>query len=77
MVPKRYGVLFSYGLLPHTYRERFLRMAAQSAYGPIWLLALTTGLRKGELLGLRWQDVDLDRGVLRVRQTVGGATWTD
>lgn len=27
------------------------------------LMALTTGARKGELLGLRWQDVDLERGV--------------
>jgi integrase len=28
------------------------------------------GLRRGELLGLRWVDVDLNEGVLRVRQTV-------
>lgn len=34
-----------------------------------WLLALT-GLRIGELLALRWQDVDLETGMLRVRQTV-------
>src|SRR5205823_9706634 len=36
----------------------------------LWLLALTTGLRRGELLGLRWKDVDLERGVLHIRQTV-------
>lgn len=29
-----------------------------------------TGLRRGELLGVRWQDVDLDAGTLAVRQTV-------
>lgn len=28
-------------------------------------------MRRGELLGLRWADVDLDRGLLSVRQTVG------
>ena len=28
-----------------------------------------TGLRRGELLGLRWEDVDLEAGVLYVRQT--------
>jgi integrase len=50
---------------------RFLAVAAQSTYGPVWLLALTKGLRKGELLGVRWQDIDLERGILRVRQTVG------
>jgi len=34
-----------------------------------WLLALT-GLRIGELLALRWRDVDLESGCVRVRQTV-------
>jgi integrase len=32
----------------------------------LYLLALTTGMRQGELLGLRWPDVDLDGGELRV-----------
>lgn len=31
-------------------------------------VAVRTGLRQGELLGLQWRDVDLDRGELRVRQ---------
>jgi integrase len=34
-----------------------------------WLLVLT-GLRIGELLALRWQNVDLENGVLRVVETV-------
>ena len=34
----------------------------------LYAVALTLGLRQGELLGLRWEDLDLDRGVLRVRQ---------
>jgi integrase len=33
-------------------------------------MAMMTGLRRGELLGLRWQDVDLESGVLYVRQTL-------
>jgi len=32
----------------------------------LWILALTAGLRQGELLALKWPDVDLDRGSLRV-----------
>jgi integrase len=35
-----------------------------------YLTALILGLREGELLGLRWQDVDFDRRTLTVNQTV-------
>jgi integrase len=38
--------------------------------GPLFVLALATGLRRGELLGLRWADVDLPGRVLVVRQTL-------
>jgi integrase len=34
-------------------------------------LAFGTGLRRGELLALRWQDVDLRAGLLHVKQTLG------
>ena len=34
------------------------------------LLTLSTGLRQGEALGLRWQDVDLEAGTLRVRYSL-------
>ena len=36
----------------------------------LYVTALGTGLRQGELLGLRWEDVDLDAGRLRVRHTL-------
>lgn len=39
-------------------------------YIPI-LLALTCGLRRGEVYGLRWQDVDLDAGRLTINQALG------
>ena len=38
---------------------------------PIVATALGTGLRRGELLALRWQDVDLDGAHLRVERTLG------
>ncbi|MDP8951369.1 MAG: site-specific integrase, partial [Actinomycetota bacterium] len=36
----------------------------------LYVLAVTTGMRQGELLGLRWRDVDLDRAVVRISQTL-------
>src|SRR5215204_1044559 len=36
----------------------------------LFVLAIHTGLRQGELLGLKWEDVDLESGTLRVRRTL-------
>jgi integrase len=38
------------------------------------LVALKTGMRQGELLGLRWSDVDLEQAVVRVRRSYTGGT---
>lgn len=35
-----------------------------------WTVALLAGLRQGEALGLRWEDIDLDTGLIRVRRAV-------
>ena len=45
------------------------RLAGHSLL-PIVELALATGMRRGELLGLQWGDVDLDAGALRVERSV-------
>ncbi|MEW6045890.1 MAG: tyrosine-type recombinase/integrase [Bacillota bacterium] len=50
--------------------KRFLEAAKGERLEALWVLALTTGMRKGELLGLRWQDVDLERATLEVRQSL-------
>ncbi len=49
---------------------RLLEVAGGTRLAVPVLLAVTTGLRRGELLGLRWQDVDLDGGKLAVRQSL-------
>jgi integrase len=36
----------------------------------VWVLLATTGLREGEALGLRWSDVDLEKGTLVVRRAL-------
>jgi transposase/integrase len=56
--------------------RRVLRAAEGERLYALYVLALCLGLRRGELLGLRWDDIDLDTGTLEVIQTlqrVGGA----
>jgi len=36
----------------------------------LYVLAVATGLRQGELLALKWEDVELEEAVLRVRRTL-------
>jgi integrase len=47
-----------------------LEVAQADRFEAIYVLAVTTGLRQGELLGLKWEDVDLEEGVVRVRRTL-------
>ncbi len=46
----------------------FLDFVAGTRLGPLFELMAATGLRRGEALGLRWKDVDLQAGTLTVRQ---------
>lgn len=50
--------------------EALLRAAEEDRNYALYVLALTTGMRQGELLALRWQDVDLKAGFLSVRHTL-------
>jgi integrase len=42
----------------------------------LYIAAVHAGLRPGELLALRWEDVDLDRGVLHVRRALSDGEFT-
>lgn len=49
--------------------KRLLKVAQeQPRNGARWVLALALGLRQGEALGLKWADIDLNAGMLRVRR---------
>jgi integrase len=50
--------------------RQFLAHVRNDRYFMAWYLAATTGLRRGELLGLKWRDVDLEGGRLQIRQTL-------
>jgi integrase len=48
----------------------FLEGAAKDSLSPLWHLLLLEGLRRGEALGLRWQDMNWERGTAHIVQTV-------
>lgn len=50
--------------------ERFLAHSPGHRLHALWHVAASTGLRPGEVLALRWEDVDLERGVLHVRRSL-------
>ena len=50
--------------------QRFLIHAKAEGYFELFLLELTTGLRRGELLALQWDDLNLETGELQVTKQV-------
>lgn len=50
--------------------KKFLDAAKESRYYCAFLLALTTGMRQGEILGLRWKDIDVNNQTISVVQTL-------
>ena len=48
----------------------YLKSVEDHHWYPIYLLAITTGMRKGEILGLQWGDVDLEHGAVNVQRTL-------
>jgi integrase len=55
---------------PYTVEEvqRLLDEANRQRHPARWVIALALGLRQGEVLGLKWTDIDFDLGVLTVRR---------
>ena len=57
--------------LPVEQLTSFLCEAKDSGVFALYYIDLTTGLRRGELLGLKWPDIDLEKGDLRVQRQIG------
>lgn len=71
--PAREGANPDIRFLDEAELEALIRAVPEDVRGeterPLYLTAAMTGLRQGELLGLRWQDIDWAAGRLRVRQS--------
>ena len=50
--------------------NRLIEAAAGDRLEAVYIVAIHTGLRQGELLSLRWEDLDLEADALRVRRTL-------
>jgi len=50
--------------------KQLLEAARGDRFECLYILAVTCGLRRGELLGLKYEDIDLKRGTLQVRRSV-------
>lgn len=50
--------------------QRLVELARQERDGALWVLALTTGARQGELLALRWTDYEPASGVLQINHNL-------
>jgi integrase len=50
--------------------QHLLVVAQEDPLEALYVLALTTGMRQGELLGLKWEDLDLVQGTVQIRRTI-------
>ena len=56
--------------IPADQLQAFLTEAKATGVYEMYYIELATGLRRGELLGLKWEDIDLAAGIIRVHRQV-------
>ena len=57
-------------ILPPESLGTFFEEARRSGVFELYYIDLATGLRRGELLGLKWSDIDLDKSIIHVRRQI-------
>ena len=56
--------------IPEEQLQAFLAEAKATGVYEMYYIELATGLRRGELLGLKWQDIDWKNGIIKVRRQI-------
>ncbi len=56
--------------IPAEQLQAFLTEAKATGVYEMYYIELATGLRRGELLGLKWEDIDMQQGIIRVRRQI-------
>ncbi len=57
-------------ILPPESLGTFFEEAKRSGVFELYYIDLATGLRRGELLGLKWSDIELEKGIIHVRRQI-------
>lgn len=61
-------------------QNTFLDAALEHRHSALWWILATTGMRRGEALGLRWSDINLQRREIKIRRALvnvdGGREWS-
>ncbi|MFC7686655.1 site-specific integrase [Ureibacillus sp. GCM10028918] len=55
---------------PYDEINDFLYVCKEERHYLIFLLAIYTGMRRGEILGLKWDDIDFSKGTIQVNRTL-------
>ena len=65
--PKKYNEM---KVLTREEMQRFIIQAKHDGYLELFILELSTGMRRGEILGLQWDDLNMKTGVLKISRQV-------
>ncbi len=64
------GVSLTFSALTVDQVQQLLKEVEGHRWYPIYVIAVMMGLRKGEILGLRWRDVNFDNNTISIENTV-------
>ena len=69
-IPRKYGIILSQ-ICRSVWKEKtFLQYAENQSYENQYRFILQTGLRTGELVGLKWKDIDLKSKTIQIRRSM-------